>query len=123
MVELDCERRIAEMEKSFEAFLEFQASPAYQTFLQWSERLGSLEAPSELQLTATENAISDGDTAWMLMATTLVLFMTIPGQTIFFAGIVLFLGFVLSETVLIILCLKAWFGLKMFSLLPWKYFL
>jgi Amt family ammonium transporter len=33
-------------------------------------------------------AISSGDTAWMLTATALVLFMTIPGLSLFYAGLV-----------------------------------
>ena len=35
-----------------------------------------------------ENPIESGDTAWMLTATALVLFMTIPGLSLFYAGLV-----------------------------------
>jgi len=35
-----------------------------------------------------EDALSAGDTAWMLTATALVLFMTIPGLSLFYAGMV-----------------------------------
>ncbi len=35
-----------------------------------------------------EDALSAGDTAWMLTATVLVLFMTIPGLSLFYAGMV-----------------------------------
>jgi ammonium transporter, Amt family len=38
---------------------------------------------------AQEDAVIDtGDTAWMLTATALVLFMTIPGLSLFYAGLV-----------------------------------
>ena len=37
---------------------------------------------------AEEAALSAGDTAWMLTATALVLFMTIPGLSLFYAGMV-----------------------------------
>jgi Amt family ammonium transporter len=37
---------------------------------------------------AEEIALSPGDTAWMLTATALVLFMTIPGLSLFYAGMV-----------------------------------
>ncbi len=48
-------------------------------------------APVEQQTeaTATEEAsLSSGDTAWMLTATALVLFMTIPGLALFYGGLV-----------------------------------
>lgn len=35
-----------------------------------------------------ESALDSGDTAWMLVATVLVLFMTIPGLSLFYAGLV-----------------------------------
>ncbi len=35
-----------------------------------------------------QDALSSGDTAWMLTATALVLFMTIPGLSLFYAGMV-----------------------------------
>lgn len=37
---------------------------------------------------ATESALSSGDTAWMLTATVLVLFMTLPGLALFYGGLV-----------------------------------
>ncbi|HQV23605.1 MAG TPA: hypothetical protein PLJ88_10995, partial [Agitococcus sp.] len=36
--------------------------------------------------TTTTDKISAGDTAWMLMATALVMLMTIPGLALFYAG-------------------------------------
>lgn len=39
-------------------------------------------------LVFAENFVSAGDTAWMLTATALVLFMTIPGLSLFYAGMV-----------------------------------
>jgi len=39
-------------------------------------------------LAAAEDKLSSGDTAWMLTATALVLFMTIPGLSLFYAGMV-----------------------------------
>ncbi len=44
-----------------------------------------LAAPS---LVMAEDVLSSGDTAWMLTATALVLFMTIPGLSLFYAGMV-----------------------------------
>ena len=35
-----------------------------------------------------QDALDSGDTAWMLTATALVLFMTIPGLSLFYAGMV-----------------------------------
>jgi len=40
------------------------------------------------QAMAAENAINSGDTAWILTATALVLFMTLPGLALFYAGLV-----------------------------------
>jgi len=37
---------------------------------------------------AAENTLDSGDTAWMIVATVLVLFMTIPGLSLFYAGMV-----------------------------------
>ena len=37
---------------------------------------------------AVANAVDSGDTAWMLTATALVLFMTVPGLSLFYAGMV-----------------------------------
>jgi len=36
----------------------------------------------------SEGQLSDGDTAWMLAATALVLFMTIPGLALYYGGMV-----------------------------------
>ena len=47
--------------------------------------LGSLLLPG---MAAAEDALNSGDTAWMLTATALVLFMTIPGLALFYAGMV-----------------------------------
>ncbi len=40
------------------------------------------------QVALAEDTLSAGDTAWMLTATVLVLFMTIPGLSLFYAGMV-----------------------------------
>ncbi len=45
----------------------------------------ALHAPVGL---AQEASLSSGDTAWMLTATAMVLFMTIPGLSLFYAGLV-----------------------------------
>jgi Amt family ammonium transporter len=50
--------------------------------------LFTLAGASHLALAAEEPALSAGDTAWMLTATALVLFMTIPGLSLFYAGMV-----------------------------------
>ena len=42
-------------------------------------------APS---LAAAQDELSSGDTAWMLTSSVLVLFMTIPGLSLFYAGLV-----------------------------------
>ena len=39
-------------------------------------------------LMAAEGEINSGDTAWMIVATALVLFMTIPGLSLFYGGLV-----------------------------------
>lgn len=49
--------------------------------------LGFLTAPVSLHA-ADVSAINSGDTAWMLTATALVLFMMIPGLALFYAGLV-----------------------------------
>jgi Amt family ammonium transporter len=48
--------------------------------------LGALLAPSLLM--AQDAELNSGDTAWMITATALVLFMTIPGLSLFYAGMV-----------------------------------
>src|SRR6056297_2342245 len=40
------------------------------------------------QLFAQDAALDSGDTAWMLTATALVLFMTLPGLALFYGGLV-----------------------------------
>ncbi len=49
-----------------------------------------MEAPAEVApiVEAAESALSSGDTAWMLTATVLVLFMTLPGLALFYGGLV-----------------------------------
>ncbi len=47
--------------------------------------VGLLSLPT---LTLADDKLSSGDTAWMLTATVLVLFMTIPGLSMFYAGMV-----------------------------------
>jgi Amt family ammonium transporter len=46
------------------------------------------EAPVEEAPAEAEPALDSGNTAWMIMATALVLFMTIPGLSLFYAGMV-----------------------------------
>ena len=46
------------------------------------------EAQAEAAETEAESSIDSGDTAWMLTATALVLFMTIPGLALFYGGLV-----------------------------------
>ncbi len=41
-----------------------------------------------LPLNAVADDLNSGDTAWMLCATALVLFMTIPGLALFYSGLV-----------------------------------
>ena len=43
---------------------------------------------STAQVIASETGIDSGDTAWILSATALVLFMTLPGLALFYAGLV-----------------------------------
>ena len=46
------------------------------------------EAQAEAAEAEAESSIDSGDTAWMLTATALVLFMTIPGLALFYGGLV-----------------------------------
>ena len=49
------------------------------------------ETPAEAEETPAEEetaTLNSGDTAWMLIATALVLFMTIPGLALFYGGLV-----------------------------------
>ena len=58
-------------------------------FKQLSVALGAILATTPLAVLAEEAPTLDsGNTAWMLTATALVLFMTIPGLTLFYAGMV-----------------------------------
>ena len=50
--------------------------------------LTALSALALLPVQALADELSAGDTAWMLTATALVLFMTIPGLSLFYAGMV-----------------------------------
>ncbi|MGH2373721.1 MAG: hypothetical protein ACRDIC_09670, partial [bacterium] len=45
-------------------------------------------APVETPAAPTAPGLNSGDTAWMLTATALVLFMTMPGLSLFYAGMV-----------------------------------
>ena len=51
----------------------------------WALLAGLLLAPTTV---FAQDEIDSGDTAWMLTATALVLFMTIPGLSLFYAGLV-----------------------------------
>ena len=53
-----------------------------------TEQQGEATAPEEAPADAEESALDSGDTAWMLTATALVLFMTIPGLALFYGGLV-----------------------------------
>jgi len=50
--------------------------------------LGLLTLAPALALAEEEAVLNSGDTAWMITATALVLFMTIPGLSLFYAGLV-----------------------------------
>ena len=49
---------------------------------------GPAEPGPALVLAQEEAVLNSGDTAWMITATALVLFMTIPGLSLFYAGLV-----------------------------------
>ena len=53
----------------------------------WLALLATLAPTLALAQEATPT-LSSGDTAWMLTSTALVLFMTIPGLSLFYAGMV-----------------------------------
>lgn len=44
--------------------------------------------PTIFPMAAAANELNSGDTAWMLTSTALVLFMTLPGLALFYAGLV-----------------------------------
>ncbi len=50
--------------------------------------VGLMLAVPGLAFAADEPALNSGDTAWMLTSTALVLFMTVPGLSLFYAGMV-----------------------------------
>ncbi len=50
--------------------------------------IGSLLASAAPGIASAQDVLDSGDTAWMLTATALVLFMTIPGLSLFYAGMV-----------------------------------
>ena len=51
-------------------------------FVSFAEEMAATTTPAALE------AVSSGDTAWMLTATVLVLFMTLPGLALFYGGLV-----------------------------------
>ena len=53
-----------------------------------SRVLFALMGPVLLSAPAMADDLSGADTAWMLTSTALVLFMTIPGLSLFYAGLV-----------------------------------
>ena len=59
----------------------------YKNVLCWIALLTLLGCTGGLAQEA-ESAIDSGDTAWILTSTALVLFMTIPGLSLFYAGLV-----------------------------------
>ena len=62
-----------------------EADPVRSSLAQRLGAAGALLAAPELALA---NELDSGDTAWMISATALVLFMTIPGLSLFYAGMV-----------------------------------
>ena len=54
----------------------------------WLARLSVLLLAILPTLAQAEDVLNSGDTAWMMTATALVLFMTIPGLSLFYAGMV-----------------------------------
>ena len=54
----------------------------------WLVKLGVLFFALLPALVQAEDELNSGDTAWMITATALVLFMTIPGLSLFYAGMV-----------------------------------
>ena len=56
-----------------------------------SEAASGAETPAEVEAPPTEETVAtidSGDTAWMIVATALVLFMTFPGLALFYGGLV-----------------------------------
>jgi len=58
------------------------------TMKKWLYGLIALLAANAARAQSETPTLSAGDTAWMLVATVLVLFMTIPGLSLFYAGLV-----------------------------------
>jgi Amt family ammonium transporter len=54
----------------------------------WSLFLGFLLSLPAIARAETASALNTGDTAWMITATVLVLFMTLPGLALFYGGLV-----------------------------------
>ncbi len=48
----------------------------------------ALGATAPVTVSAQESALNGADTAWVLVATALVLFMTLPGLALFYGGLV-----------------------------------
>jgi Amt family ammonium transporter len=58
--------------------------PLYTHSLAFSSAVGATELPSA----TPAPAVDSGDTSWMLIATALVMLMTIPGLALFYGGLV-----------------------------------
>lgn len=52
-----------------------------------AQQVAELKASTDLRKLTFASAINDGDTAWMLISTAMVLFMTIPGLALFYGGL------------------------------------
>ena len=50
--------------------------------------IGSLAAIAAPMTAFAEDTVNSGDTAWILTATALVLFMSLPGLALFYGGLV-----------------------------------
>ena len=50
--------------------------------------IGALAALSVPSIAYAEDVLNSGDTAWILTATALVLFMSLPGLALFYGGLV-----------------------------------
>ena len=70
---------------------------------------------------AEESAMNAADVSWMMVATTLVLFMTIPGIALFYAGMVRkknVLSVVMQSFAILLLDYVVWYVCGTLSLLP-----
>ncbi|MDH4228318.1 MAG: ammonium transporter [Nitrospirota bacterium] len=63
-------------------------SPALALAQDGAQAVAQTVAPAVSEMAAAGPALDSGNTAWMLTATALVLFMTIPGLSLFYAGMV-----------------------------------